>query len=244
MIVEDYSEHIDDFEEYVRGKLDSISDLSDGSDSILFRKVLYVSFLDSLAATIYPDRGNKERFVALVDRFSHWEERDNVSLTHLGKLVSITSDPELEGVRVYVNGRLKKWKQRTGRAIPISEDPSYEDIKNEGWEKSKDTKLKISLSDFKHSHLLYQLRNALVHQFQAKNELGSNIPQSPFYQVVQSWEGEGATKPVRIDLIYPAEFLKEISETILDHLIEYLRKGNINPFPHYYAGDYMLGILE
>jgi hypothetical protein len=202
-----------------------------------------VSFLDSLAATIYPDRGNKERFVALVDRFSHWEERDNVSLTHLGKLVAITSDPELEGVRIYVNERLKEWKKRTSRVILISEDPSYDEIKKQGWERSKSAEHKISLSDFNHSHLLYKLRNSLVHQFQAKNELGSNIPSVPFYQVVQSFEGGGVTKPVKIELIYPAEFLKNISETILDNAIKYLRKGNINPFPHYYSGDYMLEIL-
>ena len=240
MIVKDYSENIDDFEAYVREKLDSISSLSIGNDSILFRKVLYVSFLDSPAATIYPDKRNKERFVALVDSFSYWEEKDNVSLTHLGKLVAITSDPELEEVRIYVDKQLKQWEQRTNRNIPISEDPSYKDIRNKGWANSKDTNPKVSLANFKHSHLLYQLRNSLIHQFQAKNEPESNNFDSPFYR----WTLDSTMKPVQINLIYPAKFLKKISETILCRVIKHLREENINPFPHYYAGDYMLRRLE
>jgi len=240
MIVEDYSEHIDDFSDYIREKLTSISNLTANNDSTLFRKVLYVSFLDSLAATIYPERGNKERFVALIDRFSHWKERDNVSLTYLGRMVTLTSDPELETVRIFTKERLQEWKRRTHRDILISEDPSYKEIEKMGWGKST----KIKLDDFKHSHLIYKLRNSLVHQFQAKNELGSNIPDKPFYQVVQSLELDGSTKPIRIELIYPVAFLETISNKILDNVIEYLKKGNINPFPHYYAGDYMLEKLK
>lgn len=240
MIVEDYSENIDNFADYTREKLHSISNLTANDDSILFRKVLYVSFLDSLAATIYPERENKERFMALIDRFSHWKERDNVSLTHLGRMVTITSDPELEKVRIFTKERLQKWKIRTGSNILISEDPSHKEIEKMGWGKTT----KIKLDDFKHSHLIYQLRNSLVHQLQAKNELGSNIPDKPFYQVVQSLEADGVLKPIRIELIYPVSFLETISDTILDNVIDYLKKGNINPFPHYYAGDYMLEKLK
>ena len=155
-------------------------------------------------------------------------------------MATLTSDPELEKVRILTKERLQKWKMRTGRKILISEDPSYQEIEKIGWGKIT----KIKLDDFKHSHLIYQLRNSLVHQFQAKNELGSNIPDQPFYQVVQSLELDGETKPVRIELIYPVTFLETISNKIFDNVIEYLKKGNINPFPHYYAGDYMLEKLK
>lgn len=51
-------------------------------------------------------------------------------------------------------------------------------------------------------------------------------------------------KPVRFELVYPTQFLKSLSEKTLENVVDYLKDGNINPFPHYYAGDYWITELN
>jgi hypothetical protein len=242
MIIQDYSEHIENFENYLKSKLASIDEIS-GDNSVLFKKILYVSFLDSLSSCVYPGRGNKERFVSMLERFSKWEDRDRVSLPHLGKFVQITSDPLLEQARKYVTPKLKTWQERSCHVISISEDPRIDEIEDKSWKTNKETGIHVSLTDFKHISLLYQLRNALVHQFQSRGDEMGNLRQldHPYYQRVQIFDGTlEDMKPVRFELVYPTQFLKSLSEKTLENVVDYLKDGNINPFPHYYAGDYWI----
>ena len=245
MIIQDYSEQIESFEDYLKSKLASIDAIS-GDNDVLFKKILYVSFLDSLSSCVYPGRGNKERFISMLERFSKWEDRDRVSLPHLGKFVHISSDPLLEKARKYVTPKLKKWQERSGREILISEDPKIGEIKDKSWKTNKETGIKASLTDFKHINLLYQLRNALVHQFQSRgDEMGKKRQHDhPFYQVVQTFDETLGMKPLRIELVYPTQFIKGLTESTLENVVNYLKDGNINPFPHYYAGDYWIADIN
>ncbi|WP_444894534.1 hypothetical protein ACJJIE_10305 [Microbulbifer sp. TRSA001] len=70
MISEDFSERIESFDECLSLKLSEVDNIQ-GGDSLLYRKILYVSFLDPLAACVYPNSGSKVRFAGLIDRFSH-----------------------------------------------------------------------------------------------------------------------------------------------------------------------------
>ncbi len=239
----DYSQHIDDFNVYLLQKLNSIAQIS-GSDHHLLKKVLYVSFLDSLSVCVCSDKGNKKRFMYLLDKYSNWNERDNVSLTHLSRIFSLSSDPIPPTIYNFVDEKLKGWKDQPHKIILISEDPTSIEVKKLGWTNGKIGSKIIYLSDIKHSNLLYQLRNSLVHQLQTKNEFGNNIPDVPFYQVVSKLEQDGTSTPLRIELLYPSKFLETLSKTVLNNVIQYLKKGNINPFPHYYAGDYWLEKLN
>lgn len=245
MIIQDYSEQIENFDNYLKSKLASIDEIS-GDNNVLFKKILYVSFLDALSSCIYPGGRNRERFVAMLDRFSKWEDRDRVSLPHLGKFVHISSDPLFEQARRYVIPKLKEWKEHSSHVISISDDPKFEEIQNISWKVNKETDIKISLADFKHIQLLYQLRNALVHQFQSRgDEIGKQRQlDHPFYQVVQMLDQTSKLKPLRIELVYPTQFLKGLSEETLKNVVGYLNDGNINPFPHYYAGDYWVRELN
>ena len=76
MIIKDYGDHIGQFESFLKDRLRNIDDIG-SSDQLLFRQVLYVSFLDSLAACIYPKRSNKERFIALLEEFANWKYAHN-----------------------------------------------------------------------------------------------------------------------------------------------------------------------
>ena len=243
MIIKDYSSEVENFEEFLKDKLEAINEVA-GRESILFKKILYVSFIDSLAACVYPGRSNKERFLSLVEQFSRWDDRDRVSLPHLGKFVSLTPDPTLEKMRAYVMLELKPWPQKRGKCIPISEDPKYDQLKGFDWDKKiLGVDESISLSDFKHTALLYQLRNSLVHQFQPRFSEWQP-PSSPYYERVSGMDESHKINPIKIELVYPTEFLKTLSSTIFSHVIQYFKDGNINPFPHYYAGDNWINALN
>jgi hypothetical protein len=64
MIVEDFSGRIRDFKDFLEKKLVEIDALK-STESPLFKKILYVSYLDSIAACIYPNSHNKVLFLDL-----------------------------------------------------------------------------------------------------------------------------------------------------------------------------------
>lgn len=242
MIIHDYTQNIEDFELYVRGKLTSVG-LIEGADSHLLKKILYVTFIDSIAACVYPGKGNRERFVETINRFSHWEDQDRISITHISRYAYSTSDPVFEKTRNYVQPILDAWKARAGDYILISEDPLITDeaIKPALWKRDKESLVNFAPQDFSHGALLYKMRNALVHQFQSNaNNLLPSAPNTPFYQVVSNLERD----PLEIELVYPSAFLKSIAESVLNNVIEYFKRGNINPFPHYYSGSYLVNELN
>lgn len=239
MIPQDYSEHIDNFHQLLLAKLEQIAVL-ESKEKSLFKKILYVSFIDSLAACVYPGRPNKYRFLAAIERFSRWDDRSRVSIPHLGKYGSITSDPELQELRKRVKPVLERWIHRKGEQIPISED-FPKDVVRSLWKPAKDTDIAISVSDFTHANMLYQLRNALVHQFQSRdNELMDDRRAGAYYQVVTELGGG----PIKFELVYTTKLLENISREMLVNTTEYFKEGNINPFPHYFAGEYWLPELN
>lgn len=236
MIIQDNKQKIQDFERYVREKLASI-ELINGNDRELLKKILYVAFIDSVAACVYPGKGNRDRFVDTINRFAQWEDRNRVSTIHIARYVYSTSDPVFEKIRNYVQPIINQWKTRVDEYILISEDPLITDdaIKPALWKRDKDSMINFSPQDFSHGVLIYKMRNELVHQFQAQaNNLLPSAPNKPFYQVVRNLQNE----QFEIELVYPSEFFKGIAESILDNVIEYFISGNINPFPSYYSGNY------
>ena len=246
MMFEDFSERIKDFDEYLAEKLKGVDEIKNG-DCLLYRKILYVSFLDSLAACIYPNAGNKHRFTSLIERFSHWEDRNRVCMIHLGRFCSLNSEPELERIREKSFSVIKLWqKDADGTSIiRASKNPEFDEVSSL-WTKSKnESGLPYQLNDFKLTSLLYRLRNSLVHQFQSQGrELGPMLPDQPFYTLYKTIDGSNNLVPSHFELVYPSDFLSNLCRTILRNVVEYLENGNINPFPNYYAGDYWLGELN
>ena len=141
-----------------------------------------------------------------------------------------------------IDKELKSRESRLNENIFISEDPTFNEL-NKLWIQEFKEK-KINLSYFKHSSLLYQLRNSLVHQFQTSNEFENESSAKPFYRVYQEFDIDKGFIFKEIKLIYPQLFLKELSESALANTIKYFQKNNKNPFPDYYAGDYWLNELN
>jgi len=254
MIIEDYTENIEAFSELRLRKLNSINMIT-GENNILFKKILYLTFLDSISTIVYPNESNKVRFVKLMNRFSMWEDKDRVSLPHLGKMLSLSPDPSLNKLREFVTNNLKEWKDPEDTSIfsrkdlLVSNEPKWEVINK--LVKGSDTKvLNTQLSEFKHSNLLYQLRNSLVHQFQSRgDESGNNHPKEPYYMVLSKsssffTNAPLTAKPIRFILVYPTYFLEKLTHSTFNNVMEYLKQNNINPFPHFYAGDYWIDVLN
>ena len=245
MLIKDYTERINDFAKYMFNKLSEIDSLSSDS-SFLFKRILYVSFLDSISACIFPNSKNRSRFIGLIDRFSHWEDRDRVCIVHLSEFCTINSDPELEKIRRFVLNKLKSWQENNDPSgtIEVSENPKYDEVSNL-WIRGKESNLSYQLSDFKMVNLLYQQRNSLVHQFQVKGrELGPLLPEVPFYAIYSDLNSDNKLVPSSIELIYPIEFLSSLCKSILENTVQYFRRGNLDPFATFYAGKFWLNDLN
>jgi hypothetical protein len=213
-------------------------------DDKLFEKILYVSFLDSLAACVYPGKGNRDRFVSMLKRFSHWPDGERISLLYLARFTNISSDPSLENARNFVIPHMEKWKSMGCGIIRINEDPKRDDpdFKKVVWKKDESSGINLTVEHFMHYNLLYQLRNSLVHQFQSgSDELKAG--KCPYYQLLQTPDNNKHA-PLKVELVYTSSFLADLSERTLSNIVEYFKVGNINPFPYYYAGDYWISDLN
>lgn len=226
MKISDNQERIDAFIQFMAKKLSEIDNITVG-DTILYKKVLYVSFLDSLAACIYPNRkSNRGRFIALIERFSEWPEKDKVCLIHLCRFTSINTEPELETIRNFLFEELANWYTSLddNETVKCSRNPKFVDVQK-FWKGSKETGLPYGLADFKLSNLLYQLRNSLVHQFQTQGREFANPHGSvPYYHRFHMVSYDGKFEPSDFELVYPTSFLSSLCGTVLNNVGKYFKK--------------------
>lgn len=241
MYSEESYDDISDFKQYFYDNLENISKI-DVENSRLFQKILYITFLDSLAAILYPDcKQNKQRFYQLIDNYSDWIDKDRICTVYLKRKLDLNSAIGNQEIREILQERVKKWEKCSSPYIDTTEDFTFDSIKQ--YFENKDTGFK--LENFKHSRLLYSLRNALVHRHQSKKELGSRHPELPFYAKCSIINLE--TKKLEFEefeLIYPNIFLKNLCKKVLDNFLIHCQEKKLNPFSQYYAGDYLLDVLN
>jgi hypothetical protein len=213
---------IKDFHDYMKGKLESIEKISSEKDETLFKKIIYFSFLESLAKATYPEDSVKQRFIKFLNEFTNWKEGSYYCPMHLKKETSLSSDilEDCENkINSIFNGHNRTYSTIESFAINSSEFSPEKD-------------------NHKFSYLLYKARNALVHQFQASIEWTESLErrgiESPFYQVTGT--GGAIFEPTNrhIEIIFPNIFLKNLAKEGLSNFINYCIKEQINPFPRYY----------
>lgn len=228
------------FKQYFHDNLDNISKI-DVENSRLFQKILYITFLDSLSASLYPDCKNKQRFIQLIDNFSDWSDKDKICTTYLARKLDLNSDIGNQEIREIVKDKVKKWEGCGLHYIEIAEDFPFDSIFK--YFDTKNTNFK--LENFKHSHLLYSLRNVLVHRHQSQRELGDRHPALPFYErySIINYETE-KLEFKEFELIHPNRFLKNLCKKILDNFLIQCQEKKLNPFSKYYAGNYLLDVLN
>jgi len=239
----DVSESIATYMDHFRSHLAAIQKIEAGAHTALYRKVLYVAALDALAKCIYPRKDNRGRQVALLERFSEWDDRHRVSLPHLDGLLARTPDPEFAKLRRYVREQLSKWPH--GQSGSPSQDPDIKEVKRY-WPANKEHRSPlegVKLESLQHVHLFVAYRNSLVHEFRSPGhgyEFSSDDPS--YFGELRGEVGDNVSV-VRL-LNYPEGFFKRITTKCLDNVEIYLTEYDINPYNSYVFGDYFIEELN
>lgn len=233
--------NVDMFLNHFEERLNQVKSSDFELSNNLFKKILYVGFIDTLSKTTpYSKKGNRKRVVTFVQNFSKWDECERVSLTHLIKLLKKDPSPEFSKVRDYAHSLYDKWKDWD--CITLDRDPTYDEIKKL-WPTSVTKPLEIEniqLDFLKHSNLFYKYRNNLVHELR---EPGYGIEfkedTKPYYHSMHHSENE-----MTWELVYPLGFYEHIINSAILSLREYYIKDQIDPYKSFNFGTYWLEELN
>lgn len=238
---EKLNENIDRFIDHFSKQVNRISSIS-CEDSETFKKSLFCSLIDALSRSIYPKKHPRDRFVSLINRFSMWAHRDYVSLTHLVRLLQLVPDPAFERLRRYATQKIEDWPN-SWELIYLDKDPPRCEV-DQHWPSIKEYKTPIqnvTIESLTHRELLYTYRNSLVHELRSPGygmEFGDE--NEPFYHELSNIDGAGTPQVETIELVYPVAFFEKISSNILQHLSEYLKVNQLNPYDYYNFGTYWI----
>lgn len=231
----------DRFFSYIRDKLERIDDIV-SDDLKLHKKILYVAFVDSLSALVYPAYSqNRSRFTEFVTRFGNWANSERVSTPHLARALRLNPDPAYDKVRKLVLGTLDSW--RPGKLIPLSSDLEA-GVVGTHWPSGKVYEQPVegaTWAHLKHVELLYAYRNSLVHGFRP---LGTDpeMPedQDPYYLSSH----DSSHSEVHWELIYPTAFLRGISHSALAAVEQHIRGNQIDPVEVLRSGRFWIRALN
>ena len=242
------SSDIDRFIEYFKKQLAEIRVFSSDHGE-LYRKLLYVSILDTLAGSVMPKRDkNRDRFIYYIERFCRWPDGERVSLPHLVELLRRNPDPAFEKLRKWGQKAFKQLPVHGGALMPISHDPLFKDVKAQ-WPGSTEhrTPLEgVDLVSLKHTHLLYAYRNVLVHELRTPGygmEFGEH-DENPFYHGMSTVGKSGERLRATVELVYPWRFLHGLCDSSLDQLRNYFITNKLNPYDSFVFGTYWIRELN
>ncbi len=204
----------------------------------LHRKLLVVAMLSALAEGRYPSvRGDKAKFVKLIETYSDWPDATSVSVSQLEMQIKIRGGATVSGLSEnFVEGLSRRhadWHDRRNRGdIPrLGIDPKPEDI----LPKSPTQEEKNLVEGTKHSSLLYRYRCKLVHEFREPGH-GFEFDQrdaSPYYHSMTELDGHSET----IELVYPTQWFLDLPLPILTGLETHYIDTGTNPFDSYNFGS-------
>jgi len=238
-------EDIDFFFNYLDSHLSSISEIKCSKNVDLYKKLVYMAFIDLLSRIVFPKKSPRDRVISVLKRFSKWNNGYNVSLPHLLRFLSKTPDPAFEGLRLYVKTKFKSWS--SGELVTLDRDLDYEETKKL-WPQEKEYKIPIedvSLDSLTHFHLFYSYRNSLVHELRPPStSFDREHHQEPFYMHLTNFDAELKPKEHHWVLNYPIKFFDNISRTLHKEIKEYFVKNEINPYDLFIFGEYWLESLN
>jgi hypothetical protein len=238
---------IDRFTEHFRKQVAEIQKLTTEHQE-LYRKILYVSVLDTLAGSVLPKRSNRERFTYFLQRFCDWTDGNRVSLPHLMQLLKKNPDPAFQKLREWTITKYKSLPAFLTGHSDISDDPQFDDVKRM-WPTSADHRTPIEgvdLNALTHFQLLYVYRNMLVHEFRAPGygmEFGED-DDKPFYHSMGSMGATGAIVGTTVELVYPQRFLHRLCNTGLTRIREYFIANELDPTDSFVFGTYWIRELN
>ena len=241
---------IDTFVRYIRDSIHAIGSIKvtpdgDGHRHRLFKRVLYLGVLETLAKTVSRGMGNRERFVATMRKFGGWRHAEKVSLPHLHRLMALAHQEEdLAELREAVGADIAKW--RVGEVIRLERDLDEQRVK-ELWPAGgahaysvKD----VGVDSLRQVHLLYSYRNFLVHELRTP---GRGIDcrdtdMEPYYHSMSYYSGGSTIRSW--ELVYPISFMERLCQTILGEVEKHYRKEQVNPYDQFVFGSYWMDQLN
>lgn len=228
-------ENIIQFIDYFKDQIYVVKNAKFKQSDKLFKKILYLSFIDTLAKTVARRKdNNKTRFISFVEKFGNWDHGNRVSLPQLNYyLESKQQNIEFRKIYDFTNQALSNWGQ--GQRITLESDPVISELERL-WPQNLDNNHFKSLGSFQHLNLLYSYRNALVHEYR-KLGYGSEAEgdSAPFYHGLEdidngySWE-----------LVYPLGFFENILKNILIELKSFYTEKQINPHDSFKYGSHWM----
>lgn len=218
-----------------------IGNINPQETSPVYLKILYLALLESLAKCRYDSPKPRERFVSLIREYSGWNERENVSIPHILRLLSKYENIGSSKVRDEVSGKIATWEKHNFPTLKqdlTSIDASklfsardFEIMRSE----------KVNFHYFHHVHLLYNMRNTLFHEFR---ELGYGLElkreNSPFY----FWMPTLNKTPRRWELMYPIGFFEFLVDNSIKNLKGYFDEVGKDPRELYTFGSYWIEPLN
>ena len=192
-----------------------------------YRKVLYVSAIDTLAGiryhkSAYPElsRQNRERFLRFVKEHGAWPEGELVSLPFLRD--------ELEKLKLlkrplgqYVTMKLNAFSTDDGGPLPVTriDEPISELLALASTEKEEE-----AVRKYQHRALLYRYRNSLVHESRDPGMAMEFFTSSsdPCYH--------GYIDDPKWYLAYPSLLFESLLQRAIARFQTYLTSNSINPY--------------
>jgi hypothetical protein len=235
-----YTEDIERFIDFFSRQLEVIKIAQFTDKGSLYKKVLLVSFFDALSKTVYPRKGNRDRFVSFIRYFGKWKDCERISLPHLVRLLEKVPDTDFSELRKFALSHFTTWVK--GEVIYLDRDPAWSEVQNL-WPKEKEYAKpleNLQLDSLRHVHLLYSYRNSLIHEMR-KPGYGMEFTESeaPFYMSMVNEDNKSTW-----ELAYPLNFFLSVSERILTGLGAYYTENSINPYDYYGFGTYWVEDLN
>lgn len=236
----EYNEDIEGFVGFFSRQLQVIKSAQFAEKGDLYKKTLLVSIIDALSGTVYPRKGNRDRFVSFIRYFGQWKDCEKVSLPHLVRLLEKVPDTDFFELREFALSRLGEWPE--GEVICLDRDPDYFEVQKL-WPKEREcTKPlgNLQLDSLRHVRLLYSYRNNLVHEMR-KPGYGMEFPDDdePFYGSRLSEESKSTW-----ELAYPLRFFLSLCVRALIGLKTYYSENGINPYDCFVFGTYWIEDLN
>jgi len=236
-------QQIKQFFHYFDFSLDLALKIENHSCSNLFKVLIFSGIIDTLAkCCANPGEGNKQRFKKFVQHFCEWKEHSKVSLPHLVGFAQFTPSPEFENVRKFAYQEISKWDE--DNTILLDKDPDYITVLDL-WPKDKRQQPieSLKLENLTHLHLLWQLRNSVVHEMRILGYGMNNFfDVNPGYHIMKNIDNKDAHNTW--ELVYPIKFFKNLIRTGIKNLRKYCEDNKLNPMDRFEFGSYWLQKLN
>lgn len=212
---------VDEFIGIFKSHLDFVKQTKFEQFDQLYKKMICITIIDTIAKTKYPKDDNRDRFCKLLSDISKYDFWNKVSPLMLYKRKGKTNK---EILNLFNNWN--SFANSTG----VSKDPDINSIctiGNKIIEKST------------HKRLIYHYRCCMIHEFKRPDggsQYDTKIDRLPLYVKQPVIEFKDNLKKVfntnskSIKLIYPLGFFIDLCDEILIHARNYYLENDMNPF--------------